>query len=199
MENNQNLVHLVGKLTSVRRVWTASEHTVYEGSLEVPRDSGALDTIPVLFNDLGIPDLNTYVSIEGQFRSRDITKDDGKLKVELYVYVKRITCLNEASVDSYTNDIVLDGYICKKPSLRTTPSGKQIADLLIACNYNKDKTAYIPVITWGRVARKSGKYTVGTFVTVTGRVQSRKYTKEVDGILKEFIAYEVSAVDIDVI
>jgi chloramphenicol O-acetyltransferase len=53
--------------------------------------------------------------------------------------------------------------------LRTTPSGKQVSDLLIACNYNKDKTAYIPTIVWGKFARKVGKLNVGTLVSINGR------------------------------
>lgn len=93
----------------------------------------------------------------------------------------------------------MTGYICKQPSLRNTPSGKQIADLLIACNYSKDKTAYIPVIAWGREARKGGKYKVGTQVKLDGRIQSRKYTKQVNECIEEFVAYELSANHIDML
>ena len=95
----------------------------------------------------------------------------------------------------------MTGYVCKKPTLRNTPSGKQIADLLIACNYSKDKSAYIPVITWGREARKSGRYSVGTKVKLDGRIQSRKYTKQINdnNDVEEFVAYELSANHIDML
>jgi single-stranded DNA-binding protein len=92
------------------------------------------------------------------------------LKVELYVYVQDIKYLKNSENYYYHNEINLTGYVCKRPSLRTTPSGKQIADLLIACNYDRDKTAYIPVITWGKYARNSGKYTIGTQVSINGRI-----------------------------
>jgi single-stranded DNA-binding protein len=91
----------------------------------------------------------------------------------------------------------LNGYICKQPTLRNTPTGKQIADLLVACNFSKDKSAYIPVISWGREARKSGKYIVGTEVKILGRIQSRKYTKIINEAQEEFVAYELSANQID--
>jgi single-stranded DNA-binding protein len=94
--------------------------------------------------------------------------------------------------------VELTGYICKKPTIRTTPSGKQVSDLLIACNFGKDKTAYIPAITWGKQARKSGKYLVGDEVSVVGRLQSRKYNKVIDenGTVVERVAYELSVYSI---
>lgn len=119
---------------------------------------------------------------------------DGKIKVQLYVYAKDITLSIEPT---YKNEIELTGYICKQPILRNTPSGKQIADLLIACNYSRDKSAYIPAISWGREARKSGRYLVGTEVKVLGRIQSRKYTKIINEAQEEFIAYELSANEIN--
>ena len=188
--NQKNTVHLVGKLATIRQIGHTSTSIIYEGVVEILRDSGVIDYIPILFNDKYIPDINSFISVKGQFRSRDITKSDGKLKVELYVYAQEISNVKEGV---YINNIILEGYVCKKPTLRNTPSGKQISDLLIACNYNKDKTAYIPVVAWGKYARKSGRYNVGTQVNITGRLQSRKYTKEVDGIIKEFTAYELSA------
>ena len=88
---------------------------------------------------------------------------------------------------------MLTGYICKRPMIRTTPSGKQVCDLLIACNFGKDRTAYIPAVAWGKYARRSGKYLVGTEVLIDGRLQSRKYNKIIDsGISIEKTAYELS-------
>ena len=192
MENNKNEVKLTGNLVALKRIWSSAEQTIYEGILYVVRDSGVIDYIPILTtqNDLKI---DSYISVKGQFRSRDITQDDGKLKVQLYVCVKEVC---EVDSNVYFNQVNLTGYICKKPTLRTTPSGKQISDLLIACNYNKDKTAYIPTVVWGKFARKVGKLPVGTQIELGGRFQSRKYTKEINGNIEEFTAYELSATSI---
>ena len=70
---------------------------------------------------------------------------------------------------------------------------------MIACNYSKDKTAYIPIVTWGKCARNSGKYAIGTPVSISGRIQSRIYTKEIDGFSRPFIVYELSANEIKTI
>ena len=120
MINNENLVSLVGILTSATLVWSSTEHYTYEGILEVLRDSGSPDYIPILIKDQAIDLLlNNKVSVVGQFRSRDID-NNGKLKVELYVYVQSIVTTDS----EHHNDIHLTGYVCKRPSLRTTPSGK---------------------------------------------------------------------------
>lgn len=187
--NNKNEVKLTGNLVALKKVWSSDEQSIYEGVLQVTRDSGVVDNIPILTNrnDLSI---DQFVSVCGQFRSRDITLNDGKLKVQLYVCAKEINTIED---NTYFNNVCLQGYICKKPTLRTTPSGKQVSDLLIACNYNKDKTAYIPTIVWGKFARKVGKLNVGTLVSINGRFQSRKYTKEINGSIEEFTAYELSA------
>lgn len=192
--NQKNNVHLVGKLVAIRQIGHTANSIIYEGIIGILRDSGTIDYILILFNDKYVPNIGSFISVKGQFRSRDVTKDDGKLKVELYVCAQEIS---NAKEELYVNNVILEGYICKKPTLRNTPSGKQISDLLIACNYNKDKTAYIPVVTWGKYARKSGRYNVGTQVNIIGRLQSRKYTKEINGIIKEFTAYELSASSIE--
>ena len=194
---NENVAHLAGKLVEVKKVWASDDLIICEGLLQINRDSGVSDYIPILFdNTLDLIKLDSFVDLKGQFRSRDIPKPDGKIKVQLYVYVKDIKLISEPL---YKNEIELTGYVCKQPTLRNTPSGKQIADILIACNYNRDKTAYIPVIAWGREARKCGKHSVGTQVKISGRLQSRNYTKLINDVQERFVAYELSANQIDCI
>ena len=192
---NENAVQLAGKLVMLNRTLVTTNLVICEGTLQITRESGVSDYIPILFdNTLNNISLDSFIAIKGQFRSRDIPKADGKIKVQLYVYVKDIVVLSEPL---YKNEIELNGYVCKQPTLRNTPTGKQIADLLVACNFSKDKSAYIPVISWGREARKSGKYIVGTEVKILGRIQSRKYTKIINEAQEEFVAYELSANQID--
>ena len=190
---NTDVAQVAGKLISLRKVWASAEHVTYEGLLEVKRDSGIADTIVILLEDPNAVETGKYYDIVGQFRSRDVDRN-GKLKVELYIYVQKITTL---PIKFYNNEITLTGYICKKPTLRNTPSGKQISDLLVACNYSEDKSAYIPVISWGKGARRSGKLQVGTLVIVRGRLQSRTYKKEIDGTALELTAYELSATSVE--
>ena len=92
-----------------------------------------------------------------------------------------------------SNQIFLDGYICKMPVYRRTPLGREIADMLLAVNRPYGKSDYIPCICWGRNARFTSGFEVGGHVQVWGRIQSREYVKKLDDESTEKrVAYEVS-------
>ena len=102
--------------------------------------------------------------------------------------------------DYITNEVVLIGYICKKPVYRQTPFGREIADLLLAVNRAYNKSDYIPSIAWGRNARFCQNLEVGTEVKIVGRVQSRNYEKKLeDGTILKKVAYEVSIGSLEVV
>ena len=104
------------------------------------------------------------------------------------------------SKENSSNEVVLDGFICKKPVYRKTPFGREIADVLLAVNRAYNKSDYIPCIAWGRNARFCENMPVGTEVRVVGRVQSRQYEKKYeDGTSEIRIAYEVSVASLEVI
>ena len=83
-----------------------------------------------------------------------------------------------------TNEIILNGFICKKPIYRQTPFGREIADLLLAVNRAYNKSDYIPTIAWGRNARFCQNLEVGAQVKIIGRVQSRQYEKKYEESFK---------------
>ena len=87
--------------------------------------------------------------------------------------------LEEIGDSVKTNQIFLDGYICKEPVYRKTPLGREIADLLLAVNRPYGKSDYIPCICWGRNARFASGFDVGDHVQVCGRIQSREYIKKI--------------------
>lgn len=92
-----------------------------------------------------------------------------------------------------TNQIFLDGYICKPPVYRRTPLGREIADILLAVNRPYGKSDYIPCTSWGRNARYVSGLEVGARVRAWGRVQSREYVKQLSETeCEKRIAYEVS-------
>ena len=102
--------------------------------------------------------------------------------------------------DYVTNEVVLIGYICKKPIYRQTPFGREIADILLAVNRAYNKSDYIPSIAWGRNARFCQNLEVGTEVKLVGRIQSRNYEKKLeDGTILKKVAYEVSAGSLEVV
>ena len=101
--------------------------------------------------------------------------------------------------DENVNEVILKGYICKKPIYRQTPFGREIADILLAVNRAYNKSDYIPCICWGRNARFCQNLEVGKEIKIYGRVQSRSYEKKLeDGTVIPKVAYEVSVSNMEV-
>jgi single-stranded DNA-binding protein len=111
----------------------------------------------------------------------------------LSVFAREIAFVDEVEESAKSNQIYLDGYICKEPIYRKTPLGREIADVLLAVNRPYGKSDYIPCICWGRNARFASGFEVGGRTQVWGRIQSREYMKKLDEIESEKrVAYEVS-------
>ena len=175
----------------------------YLVDLECERLSGAKDVIPVMVSERSL-DINKDYSdcvleIKGQLRSYN--KHDGdKTHLQLSLLAQDIQFLAGYVVSAENNTIYLDGYICKEPTFRKTPLGREIADIIIAVNRPYGKTDYIPCICWGRTANFSNGLPVGTRLSVSGRIQSRNYQKKLDdGTFETRTAYEVSVSKLEVL
>ena len=195
--SENNIITLIGTIVSDRRF----SHEVYgEGfysfDIEVPRLSENSDIIPVTVSERILTDEYTIgqkVVIDGQFRSYNNYENE-KNKLVLTVFAKDIKIFEEEDEEiTNPNEICLTGFICKKPIYRTTPFGREIADILLAVNRAYNKSDYIPCITWGRNARYCQNIQVGEKVRLWGRIQSRQYEKKYeDGTSEVRRAYEVS-------
>ena len=210
LENNY--LTLVGKVTGEKKF----SHEIYGESfyvfnLEIPRLSGNSDIIPITVSERLIKEdtlqIGKKLLIKGQFRSYNSYENE-KNRLILTVFAKDIVELEESEEednemvrkDTITNEVVLIGYICKKPIYRQTPFGREISDLLLAVNRAYNKSDYIPCIAWGRNARFCQNLEVGSQVRVIGRVQSRTYEKKhEDGSVETRVAYEVSIGSLEVI
>ena len=209
LENNHLL--LMGKITSDKRF----SHEIYGESfyvfdLEVERLSGNSDIIPITVSErLIVPEeltIGKEVIIEGQFRSYNSYENE-RNRLVLTVFAKEIKFVEndtkseeDEREEKVSNEVVLTGFICKKPIYRQTPFGREISDILLAVNRAYNKSDYIPAIAWGRNARFCQNLDVGTKVRITGRVQSRNYEKKLeDGTTQTRVAYEVSIGSLEVI
>ena len=208
LENNH--IVLVGKVTSEKRF----SHEIYGEKfyifdLSIPRLSGNADNIPITISERLLPEnelpIDSKISVEGQFRSYNSYQGE-KNRLILTVFAKEITFIENqeeeipVGKDITTNEVVLDGYICKKPIYRKTPFGREIADILLAVNRSYNKSDYIPCIAWGRNAKFCETVPVGAEIRVIGRVQSREYEKKhEDGTIEKRIAYEVSVSSLEII
>ena len=211
LENNY--LTLVGKVTGEKKF----SHEIYGErfyvfNLEVARLSGNADIIPITVSERIVTDemltQGRNLLVKGQFRSYNSYENE-KNRLILTVFAKDVVEVEEPKEDEenemvkkdmVTNEVVLIGYICKKPIYRQTPFGREIADILLAVNRAYNKSDYIPTIAWGRNARFCQTVEVGTKVKIIGRVQSRMYEKKhEDGTVENRVAYEVSVGSLEVI
>ena len=169
----------------------------------MPRLSGNEDIIPITISERLIANFDLTIGrkvvIEGQFRSYNSYENE-KNRLVLTVFAKDIIDYKEEQEENVSNEVVLNGYVCKKPIYRKTPFGREISDILLAVNRAYNKSDYIPCIAWGRNARFCENMEVGTEVKIVGRVQSRTYEKKFeDGRTEQRVAYEVSIGSLEVI
>lgn len=160
----------------------------YETRVIVTRHSGTEDFVPIVISEKLLPKnflnqsfVDKWVELAGQFRSRNEEGKDGKRHLKLFLFVTAINIFDSEDEMEEANDanlIYLDGYICKPPVYRTTPLGREIADLLVAVNRNYGKSDYIPCIAWGRNAQWASYLEVGDRIELYGRIQSREYFKK---------------------
>ena len=205
-ENNisNNNILLMGKILTDFEF----NHKVYgEGFfyflLEVKRLSESMDIIPIIISERLVSNLKlvkgNFVTIDGQFRSYNNYASEGN-KLVLTVFVRNIKVIQEDEKLRNPNSIYLNGYICKLPIYRTTPFGREIADMLLAVNRSYNKSDYIPCIAWGRNARFCQDLKVGDNVKIWGRIQSREYQKKLtDGESIKKTAYEVSVSKMEIV
>lgn len=92
----------------------------------------------------------------------------------------------------HLNRLELSGVLCKQLTLRRTPLGREICDLLLAVNRRYGRADYLPCIAWGSLARACAGLNVGDSLTLTGRLQSRVYRKVEGDRETQRTAYEIS-------
>lgn len=199
-ENNQ--VTVTGEIISDFRY----SHEVFgEGfymvDVAVNRLSSYADCIPLMVSERLIDTEQSYIGqiirVNGQFRSYN-RHEEKRNRLVLSVFARELEFVDEMPDGEKSNQIFLDGYICKEPIYRKTPLGREIADLLIAVNRSYGKSDYIPCICWGRNARFASGFDVGGHVQIYGRIQSREYLKKVsENETQKRVAYEVSVSKID--
>ncbi|MBO5083222.1 MAG: single-stranded DNA-binding protein [Lachnospiraceae bacterium] len=195
IENNQVVImgEIVGEFAFSHEIYGEGFYMV---DVLVTRLSESADIIPLMVSERLLDVTKDYrgtkIMVTGQFRSYN-RHEERKNKLVLSVFAREVEFIEEIGESSKTNQIFLDGYICKEPIYRKTPLGREIADLLLAVNRPYGKSDYIPCICWGRNARFASGFEVGTRCAIWGRIQSREYVKKISETEAEKrVAYEVS-------
>ena len=158
--------------------------------LSVQRLSGQADLLPVVVSRRTLTEnpvqVGDTVTVQGQLRSFN-NKSGVGARLVIDLFARSVTAGGE-----YCNHIELSGTVCKAPTLRRTPLGREICDVILAVNRRYGRADYLPCISWGAIARETAALTVGSPMALVGRLQSRTDSKALEGGCEERIAYEVS-------
>lgn len=187
---------LAGDMTTTASINGA---VTYHGTIHVTRESGTVDELPFALESRKLPNLNPFdligqrVTVTGEVRTFTRNDEEAGHRHKVVVWVESMYKAPYGVRDD--QHVALEGNLCKPPVYRVTPGGRQICELLVACNHGA-KSSYIPVIVWGIGARRMSGASVGDLVELSGRFQSRKYEKTLDamnGVKVWRTAYEISA------
>lgn len=198
MEHTANQITLRGSLCSLP-TFSHENHgrRFFRFFLEVPRLSGTADTLPVIAEEgmlLGT-DLSDgeMLTVAGQIRSHNI-RADGKRHLLIFVFANAILCEDGEPI----NNVLLEGPICREPTYRRTPLGREICDVMLAIPRAFRRADYLPCILWGRTALEVSQCRTRDILQIHGRLQSRIYTKVTETGSEERTAYEISGLTAEI-
>lgn len=189
----QNQVTLRGNLMELPQL-SHENHgkRFFKFYLEVPRLSGAIDTLPIIAEETILASLDpsggSTIAVSGQVRSHNL-RENGRRHLSVFVFASAVT----AGDGLPENAVKLSGILCREPTYRRTPLGREICDVMLAVPRAFRRSDYLPCILWGKIANQAAQCTTGDRIDVDGRLQSRIYTKLTESGAEERTTYEISA------
>lgn len=199
MEHITNAITLRGTLCEIPQL-SHENHgkKFYRFFLEVPRLSGAIDILPVIAEEevLNQMDLSAgeMLTVTGQVRSHN-QRTEGVRHLLIFVFAVKIVAEDGEPV----NDVILEGPLCREPTYRLTPLGREICDAMLAVPRAFRRADYLPCILWGRIAQEVSQCHTRDVICIRGRLQSRIYTKQSEEGIQERTAYEISALTAEIV
>jgi len=199
MEQTTNSITLRGTLEALP-VFSHENHgcRFFRFYLLVSRLSGVIDRLPVLAEESALCSFDlsggSMLTVTGQIRSHN-QRTDGVRHLLIFVFATSITCEDGPPI----NDVLIEGILCKDPTYRRTPLGRDICDGMLAVPRPFRRADYLPCIFWGRTAQEVSRCRTRDRVRIYGRLQSRNYTKLTPEGPETRTAYEVSALTAEII
>lgn len=191
MDNNFNRVRLCGRAAGEPALSHINhgEH-FYRFPLSVERLSGQEDLLPVILPRRLLEEHPVHtgdtLTLTGQLRSFNNRSGQGpRLVISVFV---RERLRRRGPFNRFSSPACC----ARPPPCGGRPWAGRSATLILAVNRRYGRADYLPCIAWGAIAQQTARLPVGSRLTVEGRVQSRGYTKTVDGVGQERTAYEVS-------
>ena len=198
MEHTTNSIYLRGELAGLPE-FSHENHgrRFYRFFLQVPRLSGAVDTLPIIAEEKlvhGIdPSGGCMLTVTGQIRSHNC-RESGVRRLLIFVFASTVLAEDGDPI----NEVTLEGPLCKEPTYRRTPLGREICDVMLAVPRAFRRADYLPCILWGRTAQEISQCHTRDVIRICGRLQSRIYTKLTDDGPQERTTYEISALTAEI-
>ncbi len=195
----QNSIILRGSLQSIPQ-FSHENHgrRFYRFILEVPRLSGTVDFLPVIVKEDVLfpidPTAGSMLTVTGQIRSHNL-RQNGLRHLLIFVFATDIVVEDGEPI----NEANITGTVCRAPTYRRTPLGREICDVMLAVPRSFHRADYVPCILWGRTAQEVSECQVRDRIAIHGRLQSRVYNKQTDEGVIERTAYELSALQAEIL
>ena len=192
MVSKENSLLLAGQILDTPVFSHQTHNTSFmRFTLSIKRLSGVCDNIIVLARSELVTELSLkacdFVKIIGELRSFNNKSGIGN-RLLVSAFAHEIShCFEE-----YQNELQLSGVLCKDANYRMTPLGREICDLMLAINRKYGRSDYLPCIVWGKNAAFARNLKTGTYISLSGRIQSREYIK----LCETKTTYEVSVSEI---
>ena len=199
MEQTSNSIILRGELAQMP-VFSHENHgkRFFRFLLSVPRLSGAIDLLPVIAEESVLntlePEGGSMITVIGQIRSHNY-RAEGVRRLLIFVFAASVLAEDGEPI----NEVVLEGPLCKEPTYRRTPLGREICDVMLAVPRAFHRADYLPCILWGQTAQEISLCHTRDCIRICGRLQSRIYTKLTEEGPIERTTYEVSALQAELL
>lgn len=199
MEHITNQITLRGSLLSLPD-FSHENHgrRFFRFFLEIPRLSGTVDILPVIVEEQILNTLELsggeMLTVSGTVRSHNVHTEE-KRRLLIFVFASSLVAEDGEPI----NEVILEGPICREPTYRKTPLGREICDIMLAVPRAFRRADYLPCILWGRNAQEGSRLHTRDRIRICGRLQSRIYTKITSTGSEERTAYEISALSADVV
>ena len=194
---NENRIELVGEVASGPALSHQNHGEDYfRFCLSVARLSGCEDRLNVIVSRSVLESCpvraGDRVNVKGEVRSFNNKSGQGS-RLVITVYARELALTDQP----HSNCLWLAGALCKPPIYRRTPLGREICDLMLAVNRRYGRADYLPCIAWGSLAQRCAGLHVGSGIRLEGRLQSRRYTKQLESGEEQRVAFEISAMEME--
>ena len=200
MEKRENAVGMAGRIAGEieRQPDIYGTRGLKRFSLEISRADGSRqdsDRVIVIYGQEaeatpGKLTDGAYVMVMGKMQTY---KEVPGGRIVVFVLAEYVGVVSEQVEQQ--NGVYLEGDVARKPIHRTTPKGRKITEVTVKVPsaFTEGYFSFIPTICWGSDAEAAAEYQEGARVALEGRLQSRDYTKRLEGVEVTLTAYEVSA------